>query len=250
MKRFLYLDNWHEPQPETRFDRYLKDSGLDVEVFRTNQDAFPQHTAYGGAYLSPSFDGAYDDLAWINRLHDLLPRLAAAKVPMIGQCFGCQVLASALVGRETVFKRDNHEGGRGTIFLTAAGANDPLTRALTGGIGTSFDVYHWHGDEVKADNSDIIVLADGPGCGNHLWRWSKGPVWGIQPHPEMNAADLQVWLAQNRDRFERKGHDVDNYVSQCFSADTAFEMMTRFVALVKSGNVTAETFVPQKSYSK
>jgi GMP synthase (glutamine-hydrolysing) len=165
---------------------------------------------------------------------------------MIGQCFGCQVLASALVERDTVFKRDNHEGGRGTISLTKAGTDDPLTQ----GIAPSFDVYHWHGDEVKADNSDIIVLADGLGCGNHLWRWSKGPVWGIQPHPEMNAADLNVWLEQNRDRFERKGQDVEEYLSQYFSADTAFEMMARFVVLVKLGDFAAEILAPQKSYSK
>ncbi len=227
-KPFLYLDNWHAPQPETRFDRYLVQTGLEIETYRTNLDEFPDHTEFCGAYVSPSFDGAYDDLSWVHRLHDFLPKLASNSVPIIGLCFGCQALASALVARDTVFKRRSHEGGRGTISLTNAAKDDPLCQTLP----AELDVYHWHGDEVRFGVRDIVVLADGPGCGNHLWRWSRGPVWGVQPHPEMACDDLVAWLEQNRARFEDKGHDVDSYLSQCFSSDPGFALLERFIDAV------------------
>ncbi|WP_299950456.1 type 1 glutamine amidotransferase [uncultured Ruegeria sp.] len=225
---FLYLDNWHESQPKTRFDRALEESGLTVETYETNKGEFPEGRAYSGVYVSPSFDGAYDDLPWIHRLHELLPELAARKIPMIGLCFGTQVLASALLGRDAVFKRATHEGGRGAISLTDAAKDDPLCTDLP----ESFEVYHWHGDEVVAECDGIITLATGPGCANHLWRWVHGPVWGVQPHPEMNADDLSVWIEQNRTRFTAKGHDVDGYLSQCFTSDPGFSILTRFLTLV------------------
>ncbi len=228
-KPFLYLDNWHAPQPETRFDRYLGRSGLRVETYRTNLNRFPAHLEFCGVYVSPSFDGAYDDLPWVDRLHELLPRLAERSIPMIGLCFGCQVLASALVSRDAVFKRASHEGGRGAISLKEAAKEDPLCRTLP----PEFEVFHWHGDEVRADMPGIEPLADGPECGNHLWRWSKGSVWGVQPHPEMTASELGAWLEQNRARFEGKGHDVDAYLSQCFTSDLGFTLLERFVDLAR-----------------
>lgn len=227
-KPFLYLDNWHAPQPQTRFDRALQASGMLIDTYRTNTGAFPTRRDYAGVYVSPSFDGAYDDLAWVRTLHDLLPDLAERGVPMIGLCFGCQVLASALVGRDTVFKRAAHEGGRGPIALTAEAETDPLCKELP----EEFDVYHWHGDEVVADRDGVVVLADGPGCRNHIWRWSKGPVWGVQPHPEMTADDLTAWIEQNRTRFAAKGHDVDGYLAQCFTADVGFSILDQFIRYV------------------
>jgi len=231
MKPFLYLDNWHEAQPETRFDRMIAASGMTIERYRTNEGEFPDHTDFSGAYLSPSFDGAYDDIDWIHREHDVIEQLAKADVPMIGLCFGCQILASALVGRGSVFKRADHEGGRGEINLTQAGSADILSTDLP----DRMYVFHWHGDEVVASHPDIKVLANGPGCDNHLWRWSRGAVWGVQPHPEMDDADLTAWLEQNRPRFEERGHDVDGYIAQALDAEPARHMLSRFLDLVKTG---------------
>ncbi len=228
LKPFLYLDNWHEAQPETRFDRALAAIGLNIDRYQTNIGEFPEHFEFCGVYVSPSFDGAYDDLPWVHKLHELLCSLAQQKIPMIGLCFGCQVLASALVSRDMVFKRAAHEGGRDAITLTAAARNDSLCQNLP----NDFEVFHWHGDEVRSDHQQIIVLAEGPGCRNQIWRWSEGPVWGIQPHPEMNGGELHCWIEQNRSRFEAMGHDVDSYLSQCFSSDSGYAILERFLAHV------------------
>ncbi|MCY4303914.1 MAG: type 1 glutamine amidotransferase [Aestuariivita sp.] len=233
-KPFLYLYNWHERQPKSRFDRSLASSGLDVEVYRTNENEFPSDCNYCGVYVSPSFDGAYDNLPWVNRLHRLLPELAQEEIPMIGLCFGCQVLASALVSQNTVFKRTEHEGGRGTISLTKAAETDPICE----NIPDTFDVFHWHGDEVSTDRSEIEVLAYGTDCNNHLWRWSKGPVWGVQPHPEMDANDLQEWLEHNRVKIGKNGHDVDHYISQCLTSNFGFVILENFIRLVINHKAT------------
>ena len=229
MKPFLYLDNWHERQSETRFDRFLRASGLPVEVRCTNDGEFPEHTDYCGVFITPSFDGAYDDLPWVHELHTALQRLGEAQVPMLGLCFGSQVLASALVGRDQVFIRKAREKGFGTIELTDAARNDPLMA----GLPDTMPVFHWHGDEVKAGHEAVIVLADSDDCGNQIWRWANGPVWGIQPHPEMDAAGLMRWFMENRGQFEASGMDYERLCTEVHDSEAAFGALRNFIDYVK-----------------
>lgn len=233
MKPFLYLDNWHAPQPETRFDKMLEEAGFEVECVRTNDGEFPAGMDYCGVYVSPSFNGAYDDEAWIHRQHDVLRDLAGTGVPMMGLCFGCQILASALCGRDQVTIRAGRERGFGAIHLTTvAQTGDPLTA----GLPAQIPVFHWHGDEVRRGHPDIVVLADSPDCENQIWRWRHGPVWGIQPHPELDRAQLLAWFESNREVFEAGGLGYDELVSQARDQVEAGRLIENFVGYVKDAH--------------
>lgn len=229
MKPFLYLDNWHARQKETRFDRYLHASGLAIEVKCTNEGEFPAGTDYCGVFISPSFNGAYEDLPWIHRAHEVLQRLGEARVPMIGLCFGSQILASALVARDQVFIRPEREKGFGSIHLTNAAKSD----AIAADLPSVMPVFHWHGDEVMAGHDDVIVLADSDGCGNQLWRWTRGPVWGVQPHPEIDRVGLIEWFQNNREEFEAGGLKHDELVAGAHDSSEAFGILKNFVDLVR-----------------
>lgn len=228
VKPFLYLDNWHEPQPETRFDKRLRELPVPVETVRTNDGEFPSGTDYCGAYVSPSFDGAYDDLDWIHREHEVLRGLAAAGVPMVGLCFGSQILASALVGKDQVSVRDRKEAGYGEIRLTSAARKDLLTSSLP----ERMPVFHWHGDEVGSEHPDMIVLAESDDCANQAWRWAKGRIWGIQPHPEFDAAGLIDWFDRYAEMFERHGLLRGDLVKDARGCDDAFNMLENFLESV------------------
>lgn len=229
MKPFLYLDNWRRPQPETRFDRLLSETGLDVERLRTNDGEFPAGTDYCGVYVSPSFDGAYDDEAWIHREHEVLSALAQDQVPMLGLCFGSQIMASALCGRDQVEIRAEREMGYGGISLTdAARAGDPLV----GGLPDAFSVFHWHQDEVRPDDPDIIVLAESPDCANQIWRWRHGPAWGVQPHPEFDHKQLIAWFTHNRELFETAGLTLQDLTDRADDNLDAGRLIANFLTFV------------------
>lgn len=225
MNPFLYLDNWAEPQRETRFDRCLNAEPFKIDRYRTNDGEFPSGTEYCAAFVSPSFDDAYDDLEWVRREHEVLRDLADARVPMPGLCFGSQILASALVGPEQVFVRERRETGCGEIRLTASGRDDPLTCTLPDCV----PVFHWHGDEVRAGHPDVEALADSEDCGNQVWRWRKDRVWGIQPHPEFDREGSIAWRNDNADRFDRQGFDRGRLAAEAHSSDKAFGMLENFL---------------------
>ncbi|MCD8494497.1 MAG: hypothetical protein LRY53_10255 [Burkholderiaceae bacterium] len=234
MADFIYLNNWDREQPPTRFEQALANSGLSVATYKTVQGELPDTDAIKaarGAFVSASVAGAYDGDAWIDVLGDTLRELASHQVPMLGLCFGAQVLAWALVGKDQVFKRNDRETGYAEIRLTAAGKQDPLTQDFEPVMRT----FMWHGDEVRADHPDIIVLADNDVCANHLWRWRHGPVWGIQPHPEMDQNQICAFLNKNRDWFAAEGKDVEPILNALEPNDQLAPIFDRFLAMVANG---------------
>ena len=239
MRPFLVLDNWHEPQEKNLIDAYLNSSGLPVEVLRAPFGEFPETADYCGVYVSPSFCGAYDRLDWIEQEHFVLKDLADAEVPIMGLCFGCQILASALVGREQVFKRDEREWGFREIRLTEAAEDDPISRDMP----KSMAVFHWHGDEVRAEHSDIVVLAESDGCANQIWRWSRGYAWGVQPHPEFDLQGLMRWFESNREIFEESGLSRKYLETGSEIGCSAFGFLKNFIDFVisrEAANVSAK----------
>lgn len=233
MGNFIYLNNWDREQPATRFDAALAASGLSVVTYKTNEGQFPDAREIEqtcGAFVSASVAGAYDGDAWIDELGEVLRQLGKRQVPMLGLCFGAQVLAWALVGKDQVFKRGDRETGYAEIRLTEAGRQDPLTHDFEPVMRT----FMWHGDEVKSDHPDIIVLADNDVCGNHLWRWRHGPVWGIQPHPEMDRDQICTFLNKNRDWFAAEGKSVEPILAALEPNDQLAPIFERFLRLVAS----------------
>ena len=69
-------------------------------------------------------------------------------------------------------------------------------------------MFVWHNDEVRADHPDMVVLASSPDCPNHVWRHRDAPAWGIQGHPEVDAAQARAWFDLSRERLEADGADV------------------------------------------
>ena len=228
MRPFLYLDNYHVSQAPTRFDALLGSSGMKIKVRRTNEGDFPDGTDYCGVFLSPSFDSVYDDIPWVRQEVEVVRKLAASDLPMLGLCFGSQMLACALVGSDQVFARTSRETGYGSIHLTANAKGDVLAGNLTSPIR----VFHWHGDEVRADHPDVVVLANNHCCANQFWRWSLGPVWGLQPHPEFDRSGLLEWVKRNPGQFRSASLDLDPIGIGPDVCAEAFGVLRTFVRFV------------------
>lgn len=78
----------------------LLGADLDYVAYPVIDDVFPGSIHDADAWLvTGSRFGAYDDAPWIRRLEAFLCQAVAAKVPVVGICFGHQVLAKALGAR-------------------------------------------------------------------------------------------------------------------------------------------------------
>lgn len=232
VKRLLYLGNGRQLQSVAQLDDRFQGWGLAVDRHWAWNGDFPDSLeGYDGIFLSGSPHGAYEDIPFIRREHDLIREAAERRIPMLGICFGSQILASALCGPDQVFRRESCEIGYADLDVTPAAATDPLARDW----GPTVRMFVWHNDEVRHDHPDMVVLAASGPCPNHVWRHRTAPAWGIQGHPEITRAQAPIWFEQNRERMTRDGGDVDAFIAGADEARQAKTALTRFTEMVLQG---------------
>jgi GMP synthase-like glutamine amidotransferase len=67
---------------------------------------------------------------FIHREHELIQGAAETGIPMLGICFGHQILASALCGRNQIFRRQTCEVGYRWLDVKPGAVDDSMAQEL------------------------------------------------------------------------------------------------------------------------
>ena len=105
------------------------------------------------------------------------PGIFEMGVPILGICYGLQLMAHNLGGE--VVPGKSREFGRAKLHNTAGDAD-----VLLQGVPQDTTVWMSHGDQVKG-LGDFITLASTPTCPMAAVRHAKKPFYGVQFHPEV-----------------------------------------------------------------
>lgn len=149
------------------FARLLAGNGFTFQTYRVVEMQFPKdvHDA-DGWLLTGSRHGVYEDHAFIPPLEDFIRASYAAAVPMVGVCFGHQIIAQALGGKVEKFK----DGW-------AVGATDYDFG------GEKLTLNAWHKDQVTQVPPDAEVIASNDFCANAALVYNDR-AFTVQAHPE------------------------------------------------------------------
>lgn len=165
--------------------------------------AFPDPAELDGIVITGSAAGVYDDFYWLNPLRDFIRKAYAVKTPMLGVCFGHQIMADALGG--DVRKSEKGWGLGRHVYATKG--------SLTGvsGIGEELAVSCSHQDQVIAPPPEAEVILASEFTPNAGLRYRNGAALSFQPHPEFDDA-YTVALAELR-RGKVPDHVVETAVA-------------------------------------
>ncbi len=160
-------------------------------VIRPDADALPAAPgAWGGIVITGSSASVRDEAPWMRRTADFCLAAADRGVPVLGVCFGHQLLGEALGGR---VERNPAGPERGTVRvrLTAEGRVDPLFA----GLPALLEVQATHQDALlePPTAAGVVRLAENE---NTAWQaFARGPIRCVQFHPEMTGRRLAAILA-------------------------------------------------------
>ena len=160
------------------------DPSIETTTWAALDGVLPESPTAADAWLvTGSKHGVYDDLPWLPPLTKFLQQARAARVPMIGVCFGHQLLAEAFGGRAEKF-----DGGWGVGLHDYEVTQKP---SWMDGSGDGFAMHAMHQDQVTALPADATVLASSPFCANAMVTYGdpEAPdAISVQPHPEFTDA--------------------------------------------------------------
>ncbi|MDO3385456.1 gamma-glutamyl-gamma-aminobutyrate hydrolase family protein [Gilvimarinus sp. SDUM040013] len=152
------------------------DCRLTFSRFDVNELDYPRSMKnIDGVLITGSKSAAYDSDPWIHILQEHIRELVASRVPVVGICFGHQVIHQALGGRVQLA-----QGGWcvGTHENQLVGAD-----ALFGAEGEIFRLLSSHQDQVVKMAPEFELLARTAYCPVAMTRLGR-QVLTFQGHPE------------------------------------------------------------------
>lgn len=211
-------------KPEDSFDygeRIAERAGFDGEVLMTRPHADEEPPAgVDGVVVTGSPRHVYDRPDWMAQTQFYLRQQLRSDVPVLGICYGHQLLADTLGG--TVERADEREFGYNEVQIIE---QDPLFD----GVPERFTTFTSHQDVVTELPPGTTRLAENE-YGLQAFRSDVFPAWGIQFHPEYTLAMAERLLSQKdlpADEHERyaEGLTEDNAAA----AQTACRVLENFI---------------------
>ncbi|WP_257384946.1 glutamine amidotransferase [Tahibacter caeni] len=213
---------------------FLRMAGLvrrDVDVVRVDRDeALPAPGRHAAILVTGSASMVTERADWSERSAGWLAGIVrTAAAPVLGVCYGHQLLAHGLGGRVDWNPRGRQIGTK-TLRTTPASTDDPLFGATT----TPFRAQTTHQQSVVELPADALVLAASALDPHQALRFGER-AWGLQFHPEFSANVMAGYIRGRRERLIAEGLDPAALLRECGPAPEARRLLRRFVRKARDG---------------
>ena len=184
------------------------EAGLEIVQWHAEKTSPPVDSldGFSGLVSLGAFAGVEDEAetTWMPFERKLIESALAIEMPVLGLCFGSQLLAS-VAGAE-VGKSGKPEVGWYEVEMAEEAAEDPLMSVLGPQpevIQYHYDTFNWPTSSGRM-NHEVTILGTANGM-NQAFRVGKN-AWGTQFHIEMNLPTMLGWIASYPRAFEKAGN--------------------------------------------
>jgi GMP synthase-like glutamine amidotransferase len=223
----------HATQGPAYLQSYLDLCQMPYQIFAIHQGEAPPISSkdYSGIVLLGSNASVNDSDSWIRQEEKLLQDALTRHRPVLGHCFGGQLLAKVLGAQ--VRPNAIPQIGWDPVWVTAF----PEAKQWLG-EQQELNLFHWHYETFQIPRGAKRLLF-GRYCLNKAFCY--GPHLGLQSHLEVTAESVKAWCQQDRPALlkHRHLHSVQQ------DADILLHLPAKVAALHNAANYTYQQWLQQ-----
>jgi GMP synthase (glutamine-hydrolysing) len=208
------------------FDRWFLNGlseKLDRQVVDITCQPLPgEPDQWDGIVVTGSPAMVSDRAPWSESAAAWLAKAVEMRIPVLGVCYGHQLLAHALGGK-VGYHPKGRETGTYQVNLHASAQGDPLFE----GLPAEFPAQLSHRQSVLELPGNAILLASNEFEPHQAFR--VGPcAWGVQFHPEFTADIMRAYLKAQTPDLLKEGLSPDSLMARVADAPHARSLLQRF----------------------
>ncbi|NOX35707.1 MAG: glutamine amidotransferase [Deltaproteobacteria bacterium] len=206
-------------------------SGIDQENTRVvdvqRGEALPPVDTCKGVVIAGSHAMVTQDLAWSVAIEKWVPGVILSNIPVLGICYGHQLLARAM-GGVVDYHAKGLEIGTAVIELVNEDTQDILFK----GLPKTFAAHVCHSQTVIRLPDNAVRIAENSFESNHSFR--IGPsAWGVQFHPEYDDRIMAAYAGNMETSIKESGLCLSEIMDKIKPTPIALKILRRFGKLIE-----------------
>ncbi|MDS1029810.1 glutamine amidotransferase [Bacillota bacterium LX-D] len=182
----------------------IKVSNCDVIIAPIYEKLWlPEYDTISGAIITGSHAMVTEEEEWSEYVAEWLPNIPSGSLPVLGICYGHQLLAHAF-GGQVGYHPGGMEFGTVDIQLTEEGQKDQLL----GFLPNNFLGHVAHTQTVLKLPAGAKLLAQNEFESHHSFV-VRGNIWGVQFHPEFNAGITSAYIDEQKQELIEAGRNIE-----------------------------------------
>jgi len=195
---------------------------VDIE----NGEPLPSVRSAKGFIITGSHSMVTDELQWSVALEKYIKNVVSKDIPMLGICYGHQLIAKALGGRSD-YNPKGKEIGTVMISTVNSGGSDPLLKDLP----KKFCAYVTHSQSVLKLPPRAKVLGKNAHDPHQIVRFAAR-CWGVQIHPEFNESIIKEYILRQKEELVSMQFNVDRLLQEVRPCHASKKILDNFISVI------------------
>lgn len=221
--RILLLDNSPRHLGAYWFGKWFRQLGCTVHTYHFQRKSWAvELDKFDAMVIGGSPASATEDMPWILCELDLIEQAGQREMPVLGVCFGAQLLARAYYGKDAIQSSRQVEIGWHNVSQTQQ------SDLLFEHIPYQFTSFQFHTDDVLPQ-PEMRVLATSTASEVQAFRMGQKPVWGVQFHLEVTPRAGRDFLRKTRKFYETYGLHYEELMTKAHPSEAAPQLFSNFL---------------------
>jgi len=191
-----------------------------------NNEKLPNIYSAKGFIITGSHSMVTQELQWSLKLENYIKKIASKNIPLLGICYGHQLIAKAL-GGVSGYNKKGKEIGTVKIKKNNISKNDPLLK----NIPLLFNAHETHYQSVLKLPHKAIVLANNTHESYQAVRFKKY-IWGVQFHPEFNKEIMKEYIFNQSKDLIKLGFNVNQLIYTVKDSTLSSKVLNNFIEII------------------